>query len=71
MRQALAGVALGIAAAWVVSRRVADLLFETTPHDPVIYGAVVALLLLVALAASLLPARRATQVEPAEVLRGD
>ncbi|MFP5355522.1 MAG: FtsX-like permease family protein, partial [Gemmatimonadota bacterium] len=71
MLQALAGVALGIAAAWVVSRRVADLLFETKPHDPVIYGVVVAVLLLVALAASLVPARRATQVEPTEVLRGE
>lgn len=71
MRQALAGVALGIAIAWGVSQRVADLLFKTSPRDPVIYGTVVALLLLVALVASLFPARRATRVEPAEVLRGD
>ena len=69
MRQALAGVTLGIALSWVVSVRVADLLFETSPRDPVIYGGVVVLLLAVALAASLLPARRAARMDPIEVLR--
>ncbi len=71
VRQALAGVALGVAIAWLASRRIADLLFDTSPRDPAIYLAVIAVLLLVAVVASLVPARRATRVDPAEVLRAD
>lgn len=71
LRQALGGVAIGITIAWIVSVRLADLLFHTSSRDPVIYAAVVVLLLLVALVASLLPARRASRVDPVTVLRGD
>ncbi|MEP7382404.1 MAG: FtsX-like permease family protein, partial [Gemmatimonadota bacterium] len=69
VRQALVGVTLGLALAWVVSTSVADLLFETSPRDPVIYGSVVAVLLLVAVVASFIPARRASKLDPATVLR--
>ena len=69
VRQALAGMVLGLAIAWGVSTRVSDLLFETSPRDPLIYGGVVALLLLVALLASFIPARRASKLDPADVLR--
>jgi putative ABC transport system permease protein len=71
VRQALAGVALGITIAVVVSQRFADLLFETSPRDPLIYGGVVLLLLLIAVLSTLHPARRASRVEPVEVLRRD
>jgi len=54
-----------------VSRRFADLLFKTSPSDPFIYGGVAGLLLLVAVVATLVPARRASRVEPVEVLRGN
>lgn len=69
VRQAVAGMALGLVIAWAVSTRVADLLFETSPRDPWIYGGVVALLLLVAILASFIPARRASKLDPADVLR--
>ena len=69
VRQAIAGMVLGLAIAWGVSTRVSDLLFETSPRDPLIYGGVVALLLLVALLASFIPARRASKLDPADVLR--
>ncbi len=69
VRQAAAGMLLGLVIAWAVSTRVADLLFETSPRDPLIYGSVVALLLTVAIVASFIPARRASKLDPAEVLR--
>ncbi len=69
VRQAVAGMALGLLIAWAVSTRVADLLFQTSPRDPLIYGAVVGLLLMVAILASFIPARRASKLDPADVLR--
>ncbi|MCC6930049.1 MAG: ABC transporter permease [Gemmatimonadaceae bacterium] len=71
IRQALAGVAAGLVLAAVVSRRFAELLFRTSPGDPAVYGGVALILLVVALAATLLPARRASRVEPVEALRGE
>ena len=71
LSQALLGVALGLTLAALVSRRFADLLFQTSPSDPLIYGGVGVLLLLVAVVATLVPARRAARVEPVEVLRGN
>jgi ABC-type antimicrobial peptide transport system permease subunit len=67
--QALLGVGFGLALAALVTRRFADLLFDTSPNDPVIYGGVGVLLLVVAIAATLVPARRASRVEPVEALR--
>jgi len=69
VRQAIAGMALGLVIAWAVSTRVSDLLFQTSPRDPWIYGSVVALLLMVAILASFIPARRASKLDPADVLR--
>jgi putative ABC transport system permease protein len=58
------GVAVGLAAAVVSTRVLRSLLFEVTPTDPLTLGAVAGLLLAVAIAATLLPARRATRVDP-------
>jgi putative ABC transport system permease protein len=58
------GVALGLAAAVAATRLLSSLLFQVTPTDPVTLGAVAGLLLAVTLAATLLPARRATKVDP-------
>jgi len=69
LRQAAAGLVLGLAISWAVSTRVADLLFETSPREPLIYMGVALLLLFVAVVASLVPARRAARVDPVEVLR--
>ena len=63
------GVAVGLAAAVVSTRVLQSLLFEVTPTDPLTLGAVACLLLVVALAATLWPARRATKVDPMVALR--
>lgn len=71
MRVAAVAVALGIAVSWAAGHWVAPLLFETSPHDTVIFAGVALALLLVALVASLLPARRAAKADPAMALRAD
>jgi ABC-type antimicrobial peptide transport system permease subunit len=71
VRQTLAGMARGVALSWAISTRVADLLCETSPRDPLIYGGVAAVLLLVALVACMVPASRASRLDPVEVLRED
>jgi putative ABC transport system permease protein len=63
------GVAVGLAAALASTRVIESLLFEITPTDPLTLGAVAGLLLAVALAATLWPARRATKVDPMVALR--
>lgn len=69
MTVVLVGVAVGTAVALAGTRIMASLLYGVTPTDPVTFVAVVAGLLLLALVASYLPARRATQVDPVVVLR--
>ena len=66
---ALAGVAIGIAAAFGLTRLIANLLFGISPHDPVTLSAVAALLIAVVLAACYLPASRATRIDPMVALR--
>ncbi|MGH9481631.1 MAG: ABC transporter permease [Terriglobales bacterium] len=63
------GLALGAAGAWGITRLLKDMLYGVSPTDPVTLAAVGALLLAVALAASLIPARRATRVDPLVALR--
>jgi putative ABC transport system permease protein len=65
----LAGLILGLAGAAALSRTVAGLLFSTAAIDPLTYGAIAALVMLVSLAASYVPARRATRVDPLAALR--
>jgi predicted permease len=66
-----AGVVLGVAGAVAMTRVLARFLFEVKPTDPVTFVAVVLLLVVVALLAGLLPARRATRVDPLVALRWD
>ena len=69
MRPVVLGAALGLAGAFGLARFLRSLLFEVEPSDPITYLVVVALLGAAALAACYLPSRRATRVDPVEVLR--
>jgi predicted permease len=65
----MAGIVAGVILAALATSMMASLLYGVRPHDPVVFLAVPALLFVVALAASYLPARRATKVDPMFVLR--
>lgn len=65
------GVALGIVAATGLTRYLNSVLFDVHPGDPVTFVAVATILLLVALLASYVPARRATNVDPMVALRSE
>ena len=65
----VAGLGAGIAGALVVTRFLRTMLFEVKPADPGTFAAIALLLTLVALAACVIPARRATNIEPLAALR--
>jgi ABC-type antimicrobial peptide transport system permease subunit len=68
---ALGGVAIGLAGALVGSRVMASLLYRVSPRDPVTLAATAALLVILAICASVLPARRASRQDPARTLRAE
>jgi putative ABC transport system permease protein len=70
VRQAFAGVLLGVIAALALTRTLTTLLQGVTPTDPVTFGAVVAVTAAVAIGASLIPARRAARTDVAKVMTG-
>jgi predicted permease len=63
------GLAVGWAVAWMLSRVMGSLLFEVHPRDPLAFAGAAALMGIVAVAASGIPAWRATRVDPISVLR--
>jgi len=69
MKPALLGLAIGLAGALALGRVVSKLVYGVSVADPSTFAAVSALLAAVALAASIIPAYRATQVEPVKALR--
>jgi predicted permease len=69
MKPILLGVALGLAAALALSRVVTSLIFGVRATDPLTFAAVALLLVAVGLLATVLPAYRATRVEPVSILR--
>jgi predicted permease len=68
-KMAMVGAALGIAASLALTRLMARQLFGVSAHDPLTYAGVAAVLMLVALAACYIPARRAVRVDPMTSLR--
>lgn len=71
LRPVLAGSLLGVAGAIAGTRALRSQLFETAPLDPAVFAVVVPLLLCAALAACLIPAHRATRIDPAITLRAE
>jgi predicted permease len=65
------GIVVGLIGAFALTRLMRGLLYEVGPNDPITFIAVPAALLIIALAASFLPARRATRVSPTIALRAE
>jgi len=65
------GVAIGLAAAYSLSHLVTSMVYGVTAHDALTFAAVTALLILVAITASLIPAMRATHIDPLSVIRDE
>jgi ABC-type antimicrobial peptide transport system permease subunit len=69
MKMALLGVAIGIAVALALTHLMVNILFGVSATDPLTFLGVATLLVVVALAACWIPARRATRVDPLVALR--
>jgi ABC-type antimicrobial peptide transport system permease subunit len=69
IHMATAGAIIGVLGSLALARLLKSELFEISPADPLTLIGVSALMLLVALAACYLPARRATRIDPLEALR--
>jgi predicted permease len=69
LRLAVAGVAIGLTSALLLSRVLSTLLYGVTPRDPIVFAVVPVVLTVVALIAVWLPARRASRVDPILALR--
>ena len=71
LRTAAIGIAIGLVGATTLTRLLAALLYEVSPTDPAVLAVGAGLLLLVAGAASWLPTRRTTEIDPASALRAE
>jgi ABC-type antimicrobial peptide transport system permease subunit len=71
LKLAVAGTTLGLVAAAGLARLMSSLLYGISPLDPPTYVAVAIVLLLAAVLASYLPARRAASIDPMLALKGD
>jgi putative ABC transport system permease protein len=69
LRLTAAGIGLGLAGAWLTSSLLGDLVVGVTATDPRVFAATAVLLATIALAACVVPALRATRVDPNEALR--
>jgi ABC-type antimicrobial peptide transport system permease subunit len=71
MAPAIAGVLIGLGGAALLTRLLTALLYETEPLEPITFVATAAALLTAALVACVVPARRATRVDPTTALRAE
>ncbi len=71
MKPALTGMLLGAGGAYALGGLLSKLIYGVSPSDPLTFLAVVLLLVVVALVACVIPAYRATQIEPVRALRGE
>lgn len=71
VRVTAAGVALGVVIAFVTAGYVETRLFGTSARDPVAFGGAAVTILVIAVVATLIPARRATRVDPVVALRAE
>jgi putative ABC transport system permease protein len=71
MKLTLIGMALGLMGAVASTRLLRDMLFGIKPVDPLTFVAMTLLLICISLVACFLPARRATKVDPMNVLRSE
>ena len=69
LRPALIGLVLGLAASAAAVRQIREMLYETQPLDPAVFAAVAGTLLLVAALACVVPAWRASRLNPMQALR--
>jgi predicted permease len=65
------GMAVGLVGAWYLAHFAQSFLFEVEPRDPVVFGAATLTIAVVGFLAAVVPARRASRVEPMEALRQD
>lgn len=66
-----AGAVLGIGVTLIAARLLEDLLFGVSPHDPLVYTAVVFVIVAVGVLANAVPARRAASLDPLRALRAE
>jgi predicted permease len=65
------GVAIGLVLSWAVAKALAQLLYDVSPLDPLVFAVAPVVLLIAALLAAYVPARRATRIQPLSALRAD
>ena len=66
-----AGIGGGIVGSLIVAKSIGALLFQVSPYDPVTFTAIAFVFLVTALASGLVPARRASMIDPAITLRAE
>ena len=66
-----AGLIVGGVAAFIASRWLTDMLYETSARDPLVYGMAALVLALAATVASIVPARRSASVDPVQAIRAE
>jgi putative ABC transport system permease protein len=67
----VSGIVVGVLLALACGQFIGQLLFETSPHDPLVLGGASGVLLVAAILASLIPAMRAMRVDPTIALRSE